>query len=98
MGKIYVITGSTSGIGKELVETFAANPENVIFAGYRNENKISKNSFQNVINFYIDMTKRETISQAAEFIKSKTLVITFYINIKTIFIITQQQALIVATL
>ena len=81
MGKIYVITGSTSGIGKELVETFAANPENVIFAGYRNENKISKNSFQNVINFYIDMTKRETISQAAEFIKSKTDKIDTLINV-----------------
>ena len=35
MKKTYVITGTTSGIGKNLLEVFAKN--NIVFAGYRNE-------------------------------------------------------------
>ena len=37
MAKTYVITGSTSGIGKALTEKFSKNSENLIFAGYRNK-------------------------------------------------------------
>ena len=68
MSKVYVITGSTSGIGKALVEEYSK--ENVVFAGYRNENlKLSGN---NIIPFYIDYVKPETINSAIEFIKTKT--------------------------
>ena len=35
MKKTYVITGSTSGIGKALLEVFVK--DNIVFAGYRNE-------------------------------------------------------------
>ncbi|MBR1424789.1 SDR family NAD(P)-dependent oxidoreductase [bacterium] len=69
--KTYVITGSTSGIGKELVKVFSKNPKNVVFAGYRNSAKIPPNLEKNVINFYIDMTDRVSIANAVEFIKSK---------------------------
>ena len=81
MGKIYVITGSTSGIGKELVKTFASNPDNTVFAGYRNRSKIDNSLPQNVVHFYIDMTQRESIKQAADFIKSKTNKIDTLVNV-----------------
>jgi len=81
MGKIYVITGSTSGIGKELVKIFASSPDNTVFAGYRNQAKIDNSLPQNVVHFYIDMTKRESIKQAAELIKTKTKKIDTLINV-----------------
>ena len=81
MGKIYVITGSTSGIGEALVNTFAQNPDNMIFAGYRNEAKINKNLSDNVIHFYMDMGNRKSITKAAEFIKSETEKIDTLINV-----------------
>ena len=37
--KTYVITGSTSGIGKATVE--ALGEDNIIFAGYRDEKKLA---------------------------------------------------------
>ena len=36
--KTYVVTGSTSGIGKALLERIAA--DNVVFAGYRDKSKL----------------------------------------------------------
>ncbi len=80
MQTTYVITGSTSGIGKKLVEIFAARGAKV-FAGYRNKGKLPQDKLENVIYFYIDMAKRDTISQAAEFIKSKTDKIDALINV-----------------
>lgn len=68
MSKVYVITGSTSGIGKALLEEYSK--ENTVFAGYRNENL--KPEGRNIIPFYIDYTKPETIKPAIDFIKSKT--------------------------
>lgn len=81
MKKTYVITGATSGIGKELVKVFAQDENNIIFAGYRNSQKIPENVPKNVIYFYIDLTKRDTINQAAEYIKSNTLHIDTLINV-----------------
>ncbi len=78
--KKYVITGSTSGIGKALTEFFSK--ENFVFAGYRNEKfleDLKKN--ENVIPFYIDMTKKDTIKDAAELIKSQTDRIDTLINV-----------------
>ena len=37
MQKTYVITGSTSGIGKALLEEYSK--DNLVLAGYRNESK-----------------------------------------------------------
>lgn len=78
--KTYVITGGTSGIGKALVEYFSK--DNIVFAGYRNESK--KNSLEqypNVIPFYVDYNKPETIGCAVEFIKSKTDKIDTLLNV-----------------
>ena len=78
--KKYVITGSTSGIGKALLEHFCEG--NIVFAGYRNEKYLADlKKFENVIPFYIDMEKTETIEQAAEFIKSKTDKINTLLNV-----------------
>ena len=68
--KTIVITGSTSGLGKELVKLFALTEDCKIFAGYRNKDLI--NPQNNIEYFYIDMTDSNSIKNATEFIKSKT--------------------------
>lgn len=79
--KTYVITGATSGIGNSLVKEFAK--DNIVWAGYRNPEKSAdlQKISENIIPFYIDMTKSETISAAAEFIKSKTAKVDTLINV-----------------
>lgn len=67
---IYVVTGSTSGIGKELLTELSK--ENIVFASYRNSDYLPEleNLGTNVIPFYMDMTDSESISNAVNFIKS----------------------------
>lgn len=79
--KTYVITGSTSGIGKSLTEEFSKDKNNIIFAGYRNEKKIAQNHPENIIYFYMDMANSESISKASEYIKTKTNHIDTLINV-----------------
>lgn len=78
--KTFVITGSTSGIGKALVKVFSK--ENIVFAGYRNEQYVNDltNISNNIIPFYIDLNSKSSISQAAAFIKSKTSELDTIIN------------------
>ncbi len=79
--KTYVITGATSGIGEALIKRLAKN--NIIFAGYRNENKrnfLTENS-SNIIPFYVDYAKPETIKAAANFILSKTAKVDTLVNV-----------------
>ena len=64
--KTYVITGATSGIGQALLEEFSK--ENIVFAGYRNEKL--KPEGENIIPFYIDLAKPETVAPAIEFIQN----------------------------
>ena len=66
MQKTYVITGSTSGIGKALLEEYSK--DNLVLAGYRNESK--KIEGENIVPFYIDFAKTETIEPAIERIKT----------------------------
>ena len=79
--KTYVITGGTSGIGEGLVKYFSS--ENIVFAGYRDEGKLEKlkNISENIIPFYVDYAKPETIKDAVDFIKSKTDKIDTLINV-----------------
>ncbi len=72
-----VITGTTSGLGKELVKVFTAAGWKV-FAGYRNKDLIVPQ--ENVEYFYIDMTDRKSIADAAEFIKTKVDEVKVLIN------------------
>lgn len=79
--KTYVITGATSGIGKALVEILSK--DNIVFAGFRSETKgdeLSKIS-DNILPFYVDYAKPETISEATAYIKSKCTKIDSLINI-----------------
>ena len=76
--KTIVITGSTSGIGKALLEHFARG--NTVFAGYRNEDYVKDLEKIGAIPFYMDMTDSSSIRQAAAFIKSKTNKIDTLIN------------------
>jgi len=77
MQKSIVITGSTSGLGKELVKLFA-NDNWRVFAGYRNKDLIELQD--NVEYFYIDMKNRKSIVEAADFIKSNICRIDVVIN------------------
>lgn len=81
MSKTYVITGSTSGIGKELVKVFSENKTDTVFAGYRNKDKIPTSYSSNITYFYIDMEKEDTITEAANYIKSKIEKIDTLINV-----------------
>lgn len=79
--KTIVITGATSGIGELIAKEFAAL-DCKIFAAYRNEElkeKLQEIS-SNVIPFYIDMAKKETVLQAASFISEKADKIDLLIN------------------
>lgn len=79
MKKNYVITGATSGIGKALIN--ALIKDNIVFAGYRNERYVQDIERIGAIPFYIDMERKESISQAVAFIKSKTEHIDTLINV-----------------
>ncbi|MBD5401361.1 SDR family NAD(P)-dependent oxidoreductase [bacterium] len=79
MKKNIIITGSTSGIGKELVRIFAKDGSYHVFAGYRNKDLIER--IDNVEYFYIDMKISDSIKEAANFIKSNTDKIDILINV-----------------
>ena len=81
MKKVYVITGATSGIGLELVKYFSV--ENTVFAGYRRDcckQELSDIS-ENVIPFYIDMEKPETVAEAGNFVSNNAEKINTIINV-----------------
>lgn len=77
--KSIVITGSTSGLGKELVKLFAQNNDYIVFASYRNKDKIEQIA-ENIEYFYMDLCNDNSIIEAANFIKSKTDKIDILIN------------------
>jgi short-subunit dehydrogenase len=80
MKKTYVITGTTSGIGKALLETFVKNG-NIVFAGYRNEKYVESLKEIGAVPFYIDMQDKNSIENATNFIKSQTDKIDTLINV-----------------
>lgn len=79
--KVYVITGAASGIGRALTEHFSKNA--IVFAGYRKEggDKELQELSSNIIPFRIDLCNDDSITAAAEFIKSKTDKIDTLINV-----------------
>lgn len=79
--KTAVITGATSGIGKLLVFSFAKEGYTV-FAGYRKDDLKEElsNISEAVIPFYIDMSRKETILDAVNFISERVEHIDILIN------------------
>lgn len=77
--KTIVITGATSGIGYALAKYFSKN--NIVFGGYRNDEKIHLLEEISVKPFYISMTDEDSIKQAAQYIKSNTDKIDTLINV-----------------
>lgn len=79
--KIYVVTGATSGIGEALIKKIAE--DNVVFAGFRSAQKEVelKKISSNIQPFYVDYARPETISNAVEFIRTKTDKVDTLINI-----------------
>ena len=79
--KTYVITGSTSGIGKALIEKLSA--ENIVFAGYRKKDCIEnlQKISSNIYPFYIDYSNPETIKLASDYILSKCTKVDTLVNI-----------------
>lgn len=79
MEKVFVITGSTSGIGNAVLKRLVK--DNTVFAGYRNEQYAEGLEKLGAIPFYVDMEKPSSIAQASAFIKSKTDSIDVMINV-----------------
>lgn len=81
MNKVYVITGSASGIGKALLQEIAK--DNVVFAGYRNpkHEAVLREISENVHPIYIDYTQPDTIKTASEEIFAHTKKVDTLINI-----------------
>ena len=78
--KKYVITGSTSGIGRALLEEFAKDGK--VFAGFRNSKyETELAGMKNVIPFFIDMEKTSIIDGAAVFIKRQAKKLDLLINV-----------------
>lgn len=77
--KTIVITGATSGIGRALVEYFVG--QNKVFAGYRDEKHVKFLKEIGAIPFHIEMTNRDSIIEAANFIQSNTFEIDTLINV-----------------
>ena len=79
--KTYVVTGSTSGIGKALLERIAA--DYVVFAGYRDKSKLEilQALSPNIYPIYVDYAKPESIKYAAEYLISKCTKIDTLVNI-----------------
>jgi NAD(P)-dependent dehydrogenase (short-subunit alcohol dehydrogenase family) len=79
MTKTIIITGTTSGIGKALVNAFLAD-DVLIFAGYRNRELFDFDN-EKIIPFYIDLKDGNSIKSAAEFIISRVEKVDLLINV-----------------
>lgn len=77
--KNVIITGSSRGIGFELVNLFSQNNYNVI-ALSRNVSSISKLNLNNVSTFSTDLSDSDSINKAVKFIKNKFSSVDVLIN------------------
>ncbi|WP_417886484.1 SDR family NAD(P)-dependent oxidoreductase [Zunongwangia sp.] len=71
MKKNIVITGTSRGIGFELVQLFAKDSDNQILALSRNEAPISKLKLDNVTTFSFDLSSELDLKKTAEFVENE---------------------------
>lgn len=79
MGKNIVITGTSRGIGLELVKYFS-QAEHEVLALSRNELPVQNLDLKNVHSFSCDITKAENLSKVSEFISKKWNSVDILIN------------------
>lgn len=79
MSKTIVITGTSRGIGFELVKLFAAEGHNV-FALSRNDKPVSELNFQNVYSYSCDLKDSENVSEVVKKIKTQAKSVDILIN------------------
>lgn len=79
MSKTIVITGTSRGIGFELVKLFAAS-DYTVFALSRNDKPVKSLNLDNVFALSCDLSDSEQVSDVSEHIKSKVKSIDILIN------------------
>jgi NAD(P)-dependent dehydrogenase (short-subunit alcohol dehydrogenase family) len=79
MSKTIVITGTSRGIGFELVKLFASEGHTV-FAISRNDTPVRNLNFDNVYAYSCDLSKSSDISETVEHIRSKVDAVDILIN------------------
>ncbi|NEV95017.1 SDR family oxidoreductase [Psychroflexus sp. YR1-1] len=79
MSKTIVITGTSRGIGFELVKLFAAEGH-TIFALSRNDKPVSALNLENVFSYSCDLSDSSQVSEVAEKIKSRVSSVDILIN------------------
>lgn len=79
MQKTIIITGATSGIGKESVEIFHKNNWKVIATG-RNQQKLKQFSDLGITTFLLDVTNSQDIENLVAFIENENIKIDVLLN------------------
>ena len=84
-GKITLITGASSGIGKATAETFAKNGFNLILIGRRKNildtlaKKLKKRFTTKILTIKLDVrVKEDVIDEMEYFIKKKGFLVSFF--------------------
>ena len=74
-----IITGTSRGIGFEMAQLFA-NEGHQVLALSRNENAIAQLKHENISSFPFDITKKEDLKKADDFINTNWETVDFLIN------------------
>jgi NADP-dependent 3-hydroxy acid dehydrogenase YdfG len=72
--KIVIVTGASSGIGKEIANFFLMNDAQVIVCSRRLYlMKINFKKYENVFFFKLDLTKQHEINKLVNFVKKNSI-------------------------
>ena len=82
MKKYILVTGASSGIGRQTVVELAKNSSYIIFATIRKreDKALIERVSKNVKGVYLDITNKASVLKALKFITSKTKVLDVIIN------------------
>lgn len=82
MKKYILVTGASSGIGRQTVVELAKNSSYIIFATIRKreDKALIERVSKNVVGVYLDITNKASVLKALKFITSKTKVLDVIVN------------------
>ena len=82
MKKYILVTGASSGIGRQTVVELAKNSSYIIFATIRKreDKALIERVSKNVKGVYLDITNKASVLKALKFITSKTKVLDVIVN------------------